>query len=395
MRLSNERIRYLLQAYADGHTNETEESELFTWLAETNDTQLIEEQIRELVMLNTEDSLLPEINWDQTYAKVLSGANMKRKRLVVKPINRFWFAAAVFVMICTIGLYFMLAEKRKPVVSSLPPVAVAANDVLPGRNGAVLTLASGKQIELDSVSDGALANQGDFNIKKQGGEIIYHAPAVHPDSVSYNSIATPAGRQYVVLLADGSKVWLNAASSIRFPTAFVGGERKVSITGEAYFEVAPHASMPFVVGMNDHTEVWVLGTQFNINAYDNESLCRMTLLEGSIKISSGGSKKILRPGQQARLGKDGKMTVADHVNTEEVTAWKDGRFQFESATLDLIMRQLARWYDVDIEYRGAISKHFVGTISRNVNLSQVLKMLELTGEVKFIINGKKIVAMPA
>ncbi|MEO6961315.1 MAG: FecR domain-containing protein [Puia sp.] len=395
MRLSNERIIYLLQAYADGLANEKEERELFTWLTETGETRLIEELIQDLVRQDAQSGGIPETNGDQAYAKILQLANIEIKATVVKGINRFRFAAAIIVTICTIGLYFILTEEGKLPVCSPQQKAEVVNDAMPGRNGAVLTLANGKRIELDSVSDGELANQGNSSIKKQGGQIIYNATLVHSDSVTYNSISTPAGRQYVVLLADGSKVWLNAASSIRFPTAFVGRERRVSITGEAYFEIAPHASMPFFVGMDNHAEVLVLGTQFNINAYNNESSCRTTLLEGSIRISSGLSKSILRPGQQAMLEKDGKMKIAEHVNTEDAIAWKNGKFQFEGATLDVILRQLARWYDVEIEYGGTISKHFVGTISRSVNLSQVLKMLELTGEVKFTINGKRITAMPA
>lgn len=266
--------------------------------------------------------------------------------------------------------------------------------MLPGRNGAVLKLGNGKTILLDSVSNGVFLSQGNAKIKKLNGQIIFDASKLHSDPVTNNTISTPAGRQFAVVLSDGSKVWLNASSSIRFPTIFVGNQRKVAITGEAYFEVAHNASAPFIVAVNDKAEVVVLGTDFNVNAYDNELVPRATLLDGKIKINCPGGSNVLMPGQQASLNKDGSIHISGHVDTEEVIAWKNGMFQFESATLDAIMRQLARWYDVEIEYKGATSKHFGGTISRNVNLSQVLKMLELTGEVKFMIEGKKIIAMP-
>ncbi|MEP7257618.1 MAG: FecR domain-containing protein, partial [Flavitalea sp.] len=211
----------------------------------------------------------------------------------------------------------------------------------------------------------------------------------------YNMMATPAGRQYSLTLADGTRVWLNASSSISFPTVFGNKKREVSITGEVYFEVAPVKTAPFVVKHNGNIEVEVLGTHFNINSYDNEATPRTTLLEGKVKVKFQNSTSILKPGEQASLNKEGNISIASNVDLEEVMAWKNGMFQFDNTAIDAVMRQLARWYDVEIEYRGAILKHFGGNISRDVNLSQVLKILELTGEVKFRIEGKKIIATPA
>jgi transmembrane sensor len=392
---SKTRIIYLLEAYANGMASDLEERELFNWLSKTDEDQIVEGYIRQLMDRQDKEEIHAYLDSKRLYSKILAKAKIRKKPTVVRSINLFRVAAAsVILLMCSAGLYFLLSKHRKPVMTALHQPPALKNDVLPGRNGAVLKLGTGKTILLDSVSNGVFLSQGSAHIKKLNGQIIFDASRLHADSVTNNTISTPAGRQYAVVLSDGSKVWLNASSSISFPTIFIGKERKVAITGEAYFEVAHNASAPFVVAVNNKVEVVVLGTDFNINAYDNELVPRATLLEGKIKINCPASSNILMPGQQASLNKDGSIHISNHVDTDEVVAWKNGMFQFESATLDAIMRQLARWYDVEIEYRGVTSKHFGGTISRNVNLSQVLKMLELTGEVKFTIQGKKIIAMP-
>ncbi|MFI5193293.1 MAG: FecR family protein [Chitinophagales bacterium] len=394
MRLSKPRIIYLLNLYSSGKASYLEERKLLDWLAETDEDQLVEKHIRQLIDRQDKEEAFPGLDSKLLYAKILSEAKIKEKPAAIRPISLLRVAAACVIMICSAGFYFLVTRHREPATIALHQSRALKNDVLPGRNGAVLKLGNGKTILLDSVSNGVFMSQGNANIKKLNGQIIFDASKLHSDSVTYDVISTPAGRQYTVVLADGSKVWLNASSSIRFPTIFIGNERKVSITGEAYFEVAHNASTPFVVAVNEKADVVVMGTDFNVNAYDNELVPRATLLEGKIKVSCPAASSVLMPGQQASLNKDGSIHISSHVDTDEVIAWKNGMFQFESATLDAIMRQLARWYDVEIEYRGVTSKHFGGTISRNVNLSQVLKMLELTGEVKFMIEGKKIIAMP-
>jgi ferric-dicitrate binding protein FerR (iron transport regulator) len=192
------------------------------------------------------------------------------------------------------------------------------------------------------------------------------------------------------VLADGTKVWLNAASSLRFPAAFAGKERIVELNGEGYFEVAKNASMPFHVRVHD-MDVQVLGTHFNINAYTDETAMRTTLLEGSVQVSQGEQTQLLTPGQQAAASQNGQIQLADGVDVEEVMAWKNGMFQFQGADLETILRQAARWYDIDVEYKQRISDRFSGQISKNVNLSQLLKILELTGKVHFEIEGRKII----
>ena len=204
-----------------------------------------------------------------------------------------------------------------------------------------------------------------------------------------------------MVLADGSKVWLNAASSLRFPATFTGSERKVELTGEGYFEVAKNAAMPFKVDVAGKGEVEVLGTHFNINAYEDEATINTTLLEGKIKLTATDSRLpahdswLLSPGQQAQLSANGGISLNRNPDTEEVMAWKNGKFHFgEAADIQTIMRQIARWYDVQVEYKGKVTEHIGGTISRNVNVSKVLEMLEMTGTVNFWVNGKKVTVMP-
>ena len=327
-----------------------------------------------------------------------------------KIIPRFdwkkWTAVAAAILLLSTGAWWWVSQNKAP------NVQIAAQDVAPGINGAILTLADGKQIVLDSTNNGFSATDGHAKIVKgskdqltykaddgvsgdagvSGAATATKTAAATSAALVYNTLSTPRGRKISVVLADGTKVWLNAASSIKFPTVFSGSRRLVEIRGEAYFEVAANVKQPFIVKkMGSDYEVQVLGTQFNINAYDDEDGIKTTLLTGAVRVKD----KILKPGQQAVAGKDqNDITVVANVNTSEVMSWKNGVFNFDRADIYTVMRQIARWYDVDVEYKGKITRHFGGTISQDVNVSQVFKMLELTGAVKFTIEGRKIVVMP-
>jgi ferric-dicitrate binding protein FerR (iron transport regulator) len=214
-----------------------------------------------------------------------------------------------------------------------------------------------------------------------------------PTEVLYNTVSTPRGGQYQLTLSDGSKVWLNASSSLRFPTAFPGTERRVEITGEAYFEVAGNESKPFVVDIAGKGEVEVLGTQFNINAYEDEPAIKTTLLEGKVKVSesNGSQSSVLKPGQQAQLANG--IRVMDNVDMEEIMAWKTGWFYFDRQELPAIMRQVSRWYDVDVRYEGRISKKsFSGIVGRDNDIKDVLKIMENAG-IRFRIEGSSITVL--
>ncbi len=378
---------------------------------------IIRQQEHEAVLKNWLSGKLEETDpvtvydqkrWDTVIEKIVREAqdnNREIYELSPQPKNRrFWQRIAVAAsIILTLGLSYWLYERQGTHSDQNEiPVAKVSNDIkAPGNSRAMITLADGRKVYLDSAGKGTLATQGNVQlVKLADGQIAYHQkPESGNQELEYNTLFNPRGSKVVsVTMADGTKVWLNAESSLRYPTAFIGKERKVEITGEAYFEVAPSVSADdgtkktFIVQKGD-MRITVLGTHFNVNAYDDETVAKVTLLEGSVKINSGNTSGLLKPGQQARISSG--IKIGDDVDLEEVMAWKNGKFQFGDATdIATIMKQVGRWYDVDIEYKGTITRHIGGTISRFENASQVLKMLEMTGSVSFKIDGKKVIVMP-
>jgi len=300
---------------------------------------------------------------------------------------------------------FFTLNKRKTNIATLPIEQRFHNDISPGGDKAVLELADGSKIVLDNASNGELAHQGTTKVVKlDNGQLAYHIGQSGAGPVSYNTISTPRGGQYQVVLPDGSKVWLNALSSLRFPTAFAGRERKVELNGEAYFEITKNTSLPFKVGLtpgaadfagHESLEVNVLGTEFDLMAYADEDRQKVTVISGAVSARSGHEQLPLQPNQQAYLDKKYyALNLIDSINVDETIAWKNGRFQFYDASIESIMRQVARWYDVEVSYYGKVNQQFSGTIPRNVNLSTLLRILEATGWVHFQIDGKKVTVSP-
>jgi len=300
-----------------------------------------------------------------------------------------WWAAAAVLVVLLAGGYWWYQQKATPAVQMAD--GRYKNDIAPGYNRAVLTLGDGATVTLDSAQSGQVAQQGSINIQSQKGQLIYQGNNSQP-TVAINTLSTPRGGQYQLLLPDGTRVWLNAASSLTFPTFFAGEEREVSLTGEAYFEVAKNPQHPFRVKMNG-SEVMVLGTHFNIMAYDNEVSRNTTLLEGSVQVVHHGNIHVLKPGEQARE-RDGAVTVTP-ANVVEAVAWKNGLFRFKNCDITAVMRQIARWYDIEVVYEGKMpEKTFTGMISRMENVSAVLQFLELTKAVHFTIEGNRVTVMP-
>ena len=322
----------------------------------------------------------------------------QRKAVPDKRRLHFFRAAAVLsiVSISSLLYYFLAnrqAEKKMP-----GEVAVAApiKDIAPGGNKATLTLGDGSTIVLDSTLNGQLGTQGNARIiKLDNGQLQYQQgnTSISPGEIVYNTIATPRGGQYQVVLADGSNVWLNASSSIRFPTDFSGSVREVEVTGEAYFEVAHNISKPFGVTVKG-MYIKVLGTHFNVMAYDDENGINTTLLEGSLKVSNEKGDALVSPGQQAVLNNKGSFRVINHADVEEAVAWKNGKFFFNSADIRSVMRQIERWYNVDVTFERDGDLHFTGQLSRYANVSQLLRKLELTNEIHFRIEKGKITVLP-
>jgi transmembrane sensor len=336
-----------------------------------------------------------EWNWAEGEKEMLEGSIESRLlqqiRAAETPVRKMravkWIAAAVFILLAGSGAWLLFFGRKKEAID----IGLRyRDDVAPGRNAAILTLAGGKQLLLDSTAAGIIGKQGNATINNNNGRLTYTALHEKPTVLFYNTLRTAKGNQYQLALPDGTEVWLNAASSITYPTAFTGDQRKVTISGEAYFEVAANKSLPFIVQEGNMT-VQVLGTHFNINGYDNEDAVKTTLLEGAVRVLSGDSSSRLKPGQQAILTRNSaRISVVNDANTEEAVAWKNGHFMFTDAPIESVMQQVARWYDVDVVYDTPVSGHFVADIPRNSPLSQVLKLLELTDQVHFKLEGRKI-----
>ncbi len=301
-------------------------------------------------------------------------------------------AAACVIGTILFGGYYLFKEAPQKILSKseVKQQINYKNDLPPGGDKALLTLADGSVIVLDDAKNGPLTRQGNTKIIKLDGKINYNSTDAAKNEIVYNSISTPRGGQYQIILPDGSGVWLNSTSSIRFPTTFAGKSRTVEITGEAYFEVTKNKSMPFIVKANK-AEIQVLGTHFNVMAYSDESLLKTTLIEGSVQFIKGNKTSILTPGQQSQLSGDGLVKVVSDIDVNKVIAWKNGVFNFEGADIATVLRQIARWYDVEVEYNEKVDDLFYAEIPRNTRLSDVLKALELTGKVHFEIEGKKII----
>jgi transmembrane sensor len=328
-----------------------------------------------------------------------------RRRLMIR-----WFAAAAAIALLGAGAWWLALSRRiaMPVAQTTGPVDIAA----PARNRATLTLGSGQLVHLDSAASGTLATQGGAQIVKgSGGQLAYQLKVEHPGELLYNTLTNPRGSQVVTLtLSDGTKVWLNTESSIRYPAVFVGSDRTVELTGEAYFEVRTNASQPFKVLVKGREEVDVLGTSFNINAYGDEPALETTLLEGTVRVerlvgvTTNGNKLsvVLEPGQQAQLvvgdntnNRKGSLTVENKADVEEAVAWKEGRFAFSRADIPTVMRQLARWYNVDVTYQGTVpERHFTGRIGKSLTLDQVLKGLTQARVHYSIESGNRLIIRP-
>jgi ferric-dicitrate binding protein FerR (iron transport regulator) len=373
--------------------NECSTAEIEQLLAQFNDAAN-EADLRALIDVELHKEVtdinpaLPDLEQKEAdiYATLRPFIREKRK-------SAFWpriAAAASIALLLGVGGYFALHKKRAPIQL----VQNQQTDITPGQNRATLTLANGQKIILAKGLKGQLAIQKGTVIRAGDNGVTYNAKNKE-EEVSYNTLATAKGEQspYPLVLADGTKVWLNAASSITFPTAFNGNSREVKITGEAYFEVAHNAAMPFRVSSNAQT-VEVLGTHFDIKAYTDESGISTTLLEGKVKVSKDNQFATLAPGQQSFIPFKGNSISVKNANTEIAMAWRNGLFKYNLADIKTVMRDFARWYDVDIEYEGQIpNKTFTGELYRDINASEALQILSLT-KVHFKIDGKKIIVTP-
>ncbi len=341
------------------------------------------QQFAQAVADGTFDDLVKEDVLKTLHEPKVSG---KKGILRILTVRRYKVAAAVVAGVVAGGLSFLLLTRHSRQADITARRNVEA-DFPPGSHKAVLTLADGSVVELDSTG-AVIPAQGNAIAQASGGQLHYQGGSSGPESL-YNTLRTPRGGQYKIKLADGTQVWLNAGSSLRFPIQFHKGERTVELKGEAYFEVAKDAARPFRVKAGK-MDVAVLGTHFNVMAYENEETIQATLLEGAVNVMAGNEQQRLAPGQQASMPASGHIAVKE-VDVEEAVAWKNGLFIFQDAGITTIMRQIERWYDVEVEYEGAPKDiQLNGEVYRSYNLSQVLAVLKAAG-LQFKIEGKKVV----
>lgn len=375
-------FKKLIEEYLAGNLNDDEERRLFDRYDELQNST----SVWDASLMGSKASV-----HEKLYARILKEIKMRRRKVVVPLV-----AAAALLVLIPLGILFYPDVKQEIPVKTYSQ----QDDVAPGGDKALLILADGSEIALDKAKNGDLTKQGEIRIHKtEDGQVVYiNAKGQRaPQSIApkYNTIRTPKTGQYKVVLADGTKVWLNAVSSIRFPTSFTHEERRVEITGEAYFEVAKDKNRPFRVITPEQT-IEVLGTRFNINAYQGEKAVKTTLLEGSVKVSPAHQKGrehqsiLLHPGQQSTVTPNSSHIEVKNVDTEEIIAWKNGYFQFNNTDIAMIMRQVERWYDVEVVYEGgAYENRLSGKISRDVSVSKVLEMLHYLG-INAEIEGRKI-----
>lgn len=401
--MMSERQHYLFQRYFEKLATPEEAAELMSWLAENASDQEVLS-----LMDGTWESFVPTqpvFDEEKSNRMLLYAlqAPVEKQRM------KYWrsWAAAAAILLLLLSSGYLLMKKTSPAVHH-HQLAKLKNDITPANGNVVLTLANGASIVLDDAANGHLASQGGSSIIKQNGRLLYAVAGKSGTTTIYNTISTARGKQYMVILSDSTKVWLNATSSLRYPAVFDDTIRKVELSGEAYFEVAHNRKAPFIVATvapagGRSAEVRVLGTHFNVKAYKDESLVKTTLLEGSVRMSTikDATTKtrisaLLAPGQQAQLSHlsgedDHNIHLVKEVNVHQILAWKNDLFDFENETIQDIMRQLTRWYDIEVEFKGDIpEKHYYGAIRRQVNISEVFKMLEIAGNVTFTINGKKV-----
>lgn len=424
-----QRLKFLLDNFEKKKLNPAEQAELTAWYDSRNSWKGLidsldsaeQDTVRELLWSNILGRLplqeqsqqlrrhppLRSVGLTEQTTQQQAGQQglTKQPNRRLRPYTRLIAAASIIGLL--VGGAILYSRLIRPGHAGLNPGLSASRQhltnpsILPGGNKAILTLSNGKTITLDNASNGILdKEEGTAIDKKADGQLVYEKLDATAPTISevtrepiFNVLSTPQGGQYKIILPDGTKVWLNAASTLRYPTTFTGSERDVTLNGEAYFEVAANKTMPFRITTADSTRIRVLGTSFNIMAYSDEEFTKTTLLDGAVQMSSGKTSTTLRPGEQGSLKLHTSQLSTSKVDVEEAIAWKNGLFQFKSADIRTVMRQIARWYNVEVNYEGEIPEHFTGQAYRKEDISVILEILELTGNVRFNINGKKVTVL--
>lgn len=382
-----QRIIFLLKKSGEEGLTKDEETELTAFFQDEANRELFNSAAAAWPEEIPGDGEVDPVNWEPVLQDILLAD--KPGNTPVKVLYRKWwqYAAAVVFIVVASGAWFLLQPKKR-VTQHVPEVAA---DIAPGTNKAMLQLSNGKTIVLSDAQNGVVGQQGNAQVvKTDNGVLAYRrGTAVAGNEVEYNTMITPRGGQFRIVLQDGSTVWLNAASSLKYPVEFNSAERVVELTGEAYFEVAARPGQPFRVKSKGQ-EVLVLGTHFNINAYPDETMTATTLITGKVKVSGAGYAGVLQPGEQVQQQGNSHWQLLKDIDIETVMAWKNGYFSFNKANIVTVMRQLARWYDVNVIFETKNTEQaFVGEIPRSVSLEKALEILKFSN-VHYVIMGRTI-----
>lgn len=390
------RISELVVKHIKRTLSQEEQKELDGWLAHSKENEKLFERLVDAKRLEAAMEHFPSKNKQQAWENIVtkSGQSHDRKKTYGQFIR---YAAAVLIVFSSWAFFKYWSSPSYDTATETEMAVVDSSVIHPGKNSAILTLEDGSVIVLDTAGDGEVTTQYGYTIRKLAdGKLVYDLSGLDVDKLKagYNTVTTPKGGEYQLVLADGTKVWLNAMSSLKFPTAFSDKKRRVELTGEGYFEVAEDKNKPFLVNAKD-VEVEVLGTHFNISAFADEESIKTTLLEGSVRIKRGTQTGILKPGQEATAF-DGKTGfVVQGADIDWTMAWKNGYFIFKDEPIESLMARISRWYNVDVAYEGRPKKDntFGGKFSRHSNLSELLNSLELTGTIKFKTEGRRVTVM--
>ncbi|NII27342.1 hypothetical protein HB364_19790 [Pseudoflavitalea sp. X16] len=391
-------ISNLISKYREGTLSREEQAELDTWLAESPENRSLLAELMNPKVLAEKLKVFSEVDSDAIWQKTMQQIDPAARIIQLQPAKRMWWkyaAAAAVIGLSVAGwFYFQSATQQQPVVAEQQHTngnAEIKDDILPGSSKATLTLMDGQTVALDNTGDEQKIQQHKISISRTNGRLIYSGneangrdPIAVGSTVLYNTVTTPRGGQYEVVLPDGSIAWLNAASSLRFPIAFAGSERKVLLTGEAFFKITPNKNKPFRVEIQgpqkeDGGTVEVLGTTFNVNAYTDDALIRTTLLEGAVKLTTKEAKQVLKPGQEAAVHTDGKIRQVTKVDIATAVPWRNGFISLES-DLKVVLENIARWYNLGIEYRGTLpAMSLAGKIPRSYSIDVALEALQSQG----------------
>jgi ferric-dicitrate binding protein FerR (iron transport regulator) len=385
--MNDDKLNHLIAKYLAGQCTPSEKQEVERWYDQydAGDKKYRNDDTEEM-QASAERSF-------EKLSKRLSLSTSIRGNQIrpIRPVIKVWLAAASILLMISFGSYFLFRQRAKPQLTANQQ----SSTIKPGSNKAILTLPGGKQINLTDAGSGVLAKAGGISITKSAnGQLTYtsarqDAPA-NAGKIEYNTLTTPRGGQFQVILPDGSRVWLNSASSIIYPTAFTGKTRAVKLQGEAYFEVAKNKQKPFIVIANN-VDVKVLGTNFNVTAYSDDAAITTTLLEGSVRLSKGSSSALLTPGLQGVALHNQNSISTQKANMEQVMAWKEGYFVFDDLSIKEVMKIVSRWYDVEVNFRGSVeNKKFGGTISRYKNITELLDNMSQSGGIHYQIEGRRI-----